>query len=38
MAIKYRITRRKNTMDSESEPSYIMQAVGHKEVDLRRLA
>ncbi|MRT16171.1 DNA-binding protein [Vitellibacter sp. q18] len=38
MAIKYRITRRKNTMDPNSAPAYIMQAVGHREVDLRHLA
>ena len=38
MAIKYRITRRKNTMDPNSAPAYIMQAVGHREVDLRDLA
>lgn len=38
MAIKYRITRRKNTMDPNSEAVYIMQAVGHSEVGLRRLA
>jgi len=38
MAIKYRITRRRNTLEPDSEPAYIMQAVGHKEVNLRRLA
>lgn len=38
MAIKYRITRRKNTMKPNSEPAYIMQAVGHHQVDLRRMA
>lgn len=38
MAIKYRITKRKNTMQPDTEPAYIMQAVGHPEVDFRRLA
>lgn len=38
MAIKYRITRRKNTIKPSSEPAFIMQAVGHEEVNLRRLA
>ncbi|MAN60037.1 MAG: DNA-binding protein [Flavobacteriaceae bacterium] len=38
MAIPYRITKRKNTIQNEEECKYILQAVTKREVDLRRIS
>ncbi|MBT0608443.1 HU family DNA-binding protein [Aequorivita echinoideorum] len=38
MAIKYRVTKRKDTINNETDCKYIMQAISKGEVNLRRLS